>query len=300
VDTANTELPPPATHVVTALYAEHALGLIRLAVIMLGDQAAAEDVVQDAFLGLYRRWDSLADASNPIAYLRASVLNGCRSALRARSRRLSVVADAATTESAEAIVLLSEEHRSVVTAIRGLPTSMYWVDGDRALAFPAEHLPASGTQGKAGPLTERLLDVTASGGDLIADSRVIWTAPTNGCGQPLLVTADGKTLVCTYLTWVALGGTGNNTRLRNIVRFEAYSVQSATVRTLYQVTVDTPQPEGASLAVLWASPSGDKVIVDWGFAKDTVSPGNLGVVSHGTFTRLPPVPSFFFLPGPAW
>ena len=184
----------------------------------------------------------------------------------------------------------------------GVPaaTSMYWVDGDRALAFPAEHLPASGTQGKAGPLTERLLDVTASGGDLIADSRVIWTAPTNGCQQPVLVTADGKTLVCTYLTWVSLGGTGNNTRLRNIVRFEAYSVQSATVRTIYQVTVDTPQPEGASLAVLWASPSGDKVIVDWGFAKDTVSPGNLGVVSHGTFTRLPPVPSFFFLPGPAW
>ena len=46
----------------TALYAEHALGLVRLAVIMLGDQAAAEDVVQDAFLGLYRRWDSLPDA----------------------------------------------------------------------------------------------------------------------------------------------------------------------------------------------------------------------------------------------
>jgi hypothetical protein len=43
VGTANTELPPPATHVVTALYAEHALGLVRLAVMMLGDQAAAED-----------------------------------------------------------------------------------------------------------------------------------------------------------------------------------------------------------------------------------------------------------------
>jgi RNA polymerase sigma-70 factor (sigma-E family) len=123
VGTANTELPPPATHVVAALYAEHALGLVRLAVIMLGEQGAAEDVVQDAFLGLYRRWDSLPDASHPLAYVRASVLNGCRSALRARSRRrrLWVVADAATTESVEAIALLSEEHRSVVTAIKGLP-----------------------------------------------------------------------------------------------------------------------------------------------------------------------------------
>jgi DNA-directed RNA polymerase specialized sigma24 family protein len=53
----------------TALYAEHALGLVRLAVIMLGDRAAAEDVVQDAFLGLYRRWDSPPDASHPLAYV---------------------------------------------------------------------------------------------------------------------------------------------------------------------------------------------------------------------------------------
>ena len=120
--TANTELPPPATHVVTALYAEHAHGLVRLAVIMLGDQAAAEDVVQDAFLGLYRRWDSLPDASHPLAYVRASVLNGCRSALRARSRRRRApVLGQPPAESAEARALLSEEHRSVVTAIRGLP-----------------------------------------------------------------------------------------------------------------------------------------------------------------------------------
>jgi RNA polymerase sigma-70 factor (sigma-E family) len=122
VGTANTELPPPATHVVTALYAEHALGLVRLAVMMLGDQAAAEDVVQDAFLGLYRRWDSLPDASHPLAYVRASVLNGCRSALRTRSRhRRGPVLSQPPAESAEARALLSEEHRSVVTAIRGLP-----------------------------------------------------------------------------------------------------------------------------------------------------------------------------------
>ena len=120
--TANTELPPPATHVVTALYAVHALGLVRLAVMMLGDQAAAEDVVQDAFLGLYRRWDSLPDASHPLAYVRASVLNDCRSALRTRSRhRRGPVLSQPPAESAEARALLSEEHRSVVTAIRGLP-----------------------------------------------------------------------------------------------------------------------------------------------------------------------------------
>ncbi len=45
---------------VTALYQAHAVGLIRLAVVMLGDRPAAEDVVQDAFAGLYRRWDRLS------------------------------------------------------------------------------------------------------------------------------------------------------------------------------------------------------------------------------------------------
>jgi hypothetical protein len=46
---------------VTALYQAHALGLIRLAVVMLGDRPAAEDVVQEAFCGLYRRWHALSD-----------------------------------------------------------------------------------------------------------------------------------------------------------------------------------------------------------------------------------------------
>jgi DNA-directed RNA polymerase specialized sigma24 family protein len=43
-----------ARRAVTALYETHALGLIRLGVVMLGDRAAAEDVVQEAFCGLYR------------------------------------------------------------------------------------------------------------------------------------------------------------------------------------------------------------------------------------------------------
>jgi DNA-directed RNA polymerase specialized sigma24 family protein len=71
---------------VTALYEAHALGLARLALVMLGDPAAAEDVVQDAFLGLYRRWDRLSAPSAALPYLRASVLNGCRDAMRRRSR----------------------------------------------------------------------------------------------------------------------------------------------------------------------------------------------------------------------
>ena len=79
--------PPEARRRVTALYEAHAPGLVKLAKIMLGDQSQAEDVVQDAFLGLYRQWPTLRDQDRALGYLRASVLNGCRAAHRGRTRR---------------------------------------------------------------------------------------------------------------------------------------------------------------------------------------------------------------------
>lgn len=50
-----------AGEAVTKLYEAHALGLIRLAHIMLGERSSAEDVVQEAFCGLYRLRSHLAD-----------------------------------------------------------------------------------------------------------------------------------------------------------------------------------------------------------------------------------------------
>jgi RNA polymerase sigma-70 factor (sigma-E family) len=123
-----TDLPPPAraliapepAEAVTVLYQAHALGLIRLAVVMLGDRAAAEDAVQEAFCGLYRHWHGLSDPGKALSYLRSSVINGCRSALRRRRRQASQAGDR-PGESAEALALISEEHRQVLTAIRSLP-----------------------------------------------------------------------------------------------------------------------------------------------------------------------------------
>jgi RNA polymerase sigma-70 factor (sigma-E family) len=106
---------------VTALYAEHALGLTRLAYIMLGSQAAAEDVVQDAFCGLYRRWPHLSDQAKALGYARSSVLNGCRSVLR---RRVTLELDEAgdmSTGSAESALLTEEARREVLDALRRLP-----------------------------------------------------------------------------------------------------------------------------------------------------------------------------------
>jgi len=124
VNKTEARLPSRAAPEVTALYAEHALGLVRLAILLVGDRASAEDVVQDAFLGLYRRWDRLPDTSAPLAYVRVSVLNGCRTALRRRSRARQAsnfIHPPAEAESAEALALLSEEQRMVAGALRRLP-----------------------------------------------------------------------------------------------------------------------------------------------------------------------------------
>jgi DNA-directed RNA polymerase specialized sigma24 family protein len=45
-----------AAVVLTSLFRDHHLELVRLALVMVGDQATAEDVVQDAFERLHRGW----------------------------------------------------------------------------------------------------------------------------------------------------------------------------------------------------------------------------------------------------
>ena len=50
--------------------------MVRLAHLMTGSAAVAEDVVQDAFLRVAPHY---AKADNPRAYLRTAVVNGCRS-----------------------------------------------------------------------------------------------------------------------------------------------------------------------------------------------------------------------------
>jgi RNA polymerase sigma-70 factor (sigma-E family) len=109
---------------VAALYEAHALSLIRLAYVMLGDRPAAEDVVQEAFLGLYQRWNTLRDTASAPGYLRVSVLNGCRMVLRSSARRddrTARIASELPWESAEATALVSEEYRQLLSGIRALP-----------------------------------------------------------------------------------------------------------------------------------------------------------------------------------
>ncbi|MBA2280673.1 MAG: SigE family RNA polymerase sigma factor [Acidimicrobiia bacterium] len=64
---------------VEALFLRHNTELVRLASLLAGDRGRAEEIVQDAFLGLYRRSRSLGEPHAALGYLRRSVVNGVRS-----------------------------------------------------------------------------------------------------------------------------------------------------------------------------------------------------------------------------
>jgi RNA polymerase sigma-70 factor (sigma-E family) len=108
---------------VDELYRGHALRLTRMALLLVGDQASAEDVVQEAFLGLFRGLGRLNDPGRAAGYLRVSVLNGCRSVLRARKRaRLRGPEPAGPAVwSAESAVLAGEVRRELLQAVARLP-----------------------------------------------------------------------------------------------------------------------------------------------------------------------------------
>jgi RNA polymerase sigma-70 factor (sigma-E family) len=106
---------------VTVLYREHALRLTRLALVLTQDRQAAEDVVQEAFCGLYRRWAHLSDPAKSLPYVRSAVLNGCRTVIRRRSRHDGRLAAEPAAASAEHDALLGEEHRAVIQGVRKLP-----------------------------------------------------------------------------------------------------------------------------------------------------------------------------------
>lgn len=109
--------PDAAADVIAGLFRAYAVDLVRLAVLLVGDQATAEDVVQDVFARLQRSPGRLRDLDKPAPYLRTAVVNGCRSVHRSRRRaRLLRVQHEPPVWSAEAAVLAGEDRRAVLAA----------------------------------------------------------------------------------------------------------------------------------------------------------------------------------------
>ncbi|HVF06026.1 MAG TPA: SigE family RNA polymerase sigma factor [Frankiaceae bacterium] len=103
-----------------ALYAAHYRSLVRLAALLLDDPQSCEDVVQDAYLRVHRSWRRIGDQNKALAYLRQTVVNLSRSALRRRlvAQRHAPRPDrSAQADAAYATV----ERDALVRALRTIP-----------------------------------------------------------------------------------------------------------------------------------------------------------------------------------
>ena len=65
--------------------------VLGLAFALTGDRAVAEDVVQDAFLDAYRKWDRIGAYDQPAAWVRRVVANMSVSAFRRRRGELRML-----------------------------------------------------------------------------------------------------------------------------------------------------------------------------------------------------------------
>ena len=115
---------PPAevaapTSFETFYRAESPAQVRRAALLLGGDDAAANDVVHDAFVALYQRWGTVAD---PGPYLNRSVLNACRDRAR-RHRRWQAVAPrlAAGSGPAGRAAAATGDHEILWDVIAALP-----------------------------------------------------------------------------------------------------------------------------------------------------------------------------------
>jgi RNA polymerase sigma-70 factor (sigma-E family) len=113
---------PDADQAVAQLYSLHYRALVRLAAMLVRDDATAEEVVQDAFAAMVGGWQRLGDPDKALAYLRQAVVNRSRSVLRHRTvvgRSLQQALTDTPGAGHEAPGLL--ERPAARAALRGLP-----------------------------------------------------------------------------------------------------------------------------------------------------------------------------------
>ncbi len=110
---------------VSALFVAHHRRLVGLASLLVDDRRVAEDVVQEAFAGLYRRWRHLRDPNAALEFLTKAVVNGGRDSLRRKSRAqaavLRLVPQSEFLDSAEHTAVQHQEADLLWAAIAALP-----------------------------------------------------------------------------------------------------------------------------------------------------------------------------------
>ncbi|MDK9498837.1 SigE family RNA polymerase sigma factor [Streptomyces katrae] len=105
----------------TETYQAHYRSLLGLAALLLDDTASCEDVVQEAFIRVHSARNRVRDRDKTLAYLRQTVVNLSRSALRRRILGLKLLSkpmpDMASAEEGAYDQL---ERDDLIRAMRGL------------------------------------------------------------------------------------------------------------------------------------------------------------------------------------
>jgi len=123
IETKRTARRPRLTHAeVVELYEANHAGLLRFASLMAPENGMAEDLVQEAFVRLYKSWGRIRDPEKVPAYLRSTVAN----LARGRGRRMGVAqrnrpAPGPDASSAEEGAIRDESRNEVVATLRTLP-----------------------------------------------------------------------------------------------------------------------------------------------------------------------------------
>jgi hypothetical protein len=168
-------------------------------------------------------------------------------------------------------------------------TSITWLSDGRTLAF------ADGTNsGDNGPplaptfagVKIRTIRLASGGGNLLADSKVIFSSTNHWCDQ-LQLTSDGKTVFC--------GGYGGNFEKKSTTNAEIfeYSVATGAGRLVYQF-------KGASdvgvANILWLSPNGSSLlgaaegidyrVADHGIQGERIVGHAIGLITKGALTPI--------------
>ncbi|MGK2947545.1 MAG: RNA polymerase sigma factor [Acidimicrobiales bacterium] len=113
---------PVATGDLEDAYRAHYRSLVRLASLLVDDIGTCEELVQEAFVQVWRRGPSLRDPDRLPAYLRSAVLNGARSHGRRRLvERRHLRSVRATAPGAEDLALARDPDHQVLAALRALP-----------------------------------------------------------------------------------------------------------------------------------------------------------------------------------
>jgi hypothetical protein len=188
-----------------------------------------------------------------------------------------------------------------------------WVDGDRAVDFPYNYestgplttIKLRGRTFRYRPITRhvavRTLDVSASGGNLIADSRILWSEvppetdgyPSGGCSQSqdALVSGDGKTVICTSSYGPDADRPAGKIVPWHLAWLSTLVAAPKAARPVYGFTIDAPIASQGWLYALWSNASGSTMIGSWYFGNSATPRVHFGVMSQGTFRALPVPPT---------